>query len=161
MLVLALTAVAGVSAVVAWMADRRRCRQSNERGECGACGVLWVEAGSGAPYLIHGRLVCEDCAEKAKRRMLWELGALAGLSALLAGVVVTALATGSAMDVSFVIAGSLGVSFLGAVQLMKVANRSAERRIAAGEFPGFNSLGSGESSDTKEAVTDATERSAV
>ena len=73
MLVLALTAVAGVSAVAAWIADRRRCRQRNERGECGACSVPWGESGSGVPYLIHGRLVCEDCAEKAKRRMPWEL----------------------------------------------------------------------------------------
>ena len=161
MLVLALTAVAGVSAVAAWMADRRRCRQRNERGECGACGVPWGEAGSGVPYLIHGRLVCEDCAEKAKRRMPWELGALAGWSAVLAGVVVTALATGFAMDASFFIAGSMAVVFLGAVQLMKVANRSAERRIAAGEFLGFDALGSGESTDAKEAVTDVTDRSAV
>ena len=152
MLVLALTAIAGTSAVAAWMADQRRCRRRNERGECGACGVSWGEAGSGVPYLIHGRLVCEDCAEKARRRMPWELGALAGWSALLAGIVVTSLATGFAMDVSFVIAGSTSVVFVGAVQLMKVSNRSAERRIAAGEFPGFSALGSGEGTDAKAAV---------
>ena len=90
--------------------------------------------------------------------MPWELGALAGWTAVLAGVVVTALATGFAMDASFFIAGSVGVVFLGAVQLMKVANRSAERRIAAGEFPGFHALGSGESADAKEAGTDVTDR---
>ena len=93
--------------------------------------------------------------------MPWELGALAGWTAVLAGVVITALATGFAMDASFFIAGSMGVVFLGAVQLMKVANRSAERRIAAGEFPGFDALGSGESTDAKEAATDVTDRSAV
>ncbi len=140
MLVLALTAAAVTSAVAAWVLDLRRSQRRNTRGQCGACGVPWVETGSGDPYLIHGRLVCEYCAAKAKRRMPWELGALAGWSVLLAGLFVTTLATGSARDISFFIAGSTGFVFFGTVQLMKLANRSAQRRIAAGEFTDFTGL---------------------
>ena len=154
MLVLALTVAAGGSAMVAWLLDRRRCRRRNGQGECGACGVLWAEARSGDPYLLHGRLVCEDCAEKAKRRMPWELGALAGWAALLSGLAVTAVATGSAKDVAFFISASTGVVVVGAVQLMKLANRSAQRRIAAGEFPGFNALGTEPDTDAKAALTE-------
>ena len=153
MLVLALTSAAG-AAVLAWLVDQRRCRRRNEQGECGACGVSWAETPSGDPYLIHGRLVCEDCAEKAKRRMPWELGALAGWAALLTGLAVTTLATGSAKDAAFFIAGSMGVVVLGTVQLMKLANRNAQRRIAAGEFPDFNALVPETNTDAKAALDD-------
>ena len=154
MLVLALTAAAVASAAVAWMVDQRRCRRRNEQGACGACSVSWAETPSGDPYLIHGRLVCEDCAEKAKRRMPWELGALAGWSALLTGLAVTTLATGSAKDAAFFIAASMGVVLFGTVQLMKLANRRAQRRIAAGEFPEFNALGAEVNTDANAALTD-------
>ncbi len=154
MLVLALAAAAGASATAAWLFDRRRARRRNEQGECGACGVSWAETPSGDPYLIHGRLVCEDCAEKAKRRMPWELGALAGWAALITGFVVTTLATCSAKDVSFFIAASTGVVVLGTVQLMKLANRRAQRRIAAGEFPDFNAVGPETNTDAKAALTE-------
>jgi hypothetical protein len=80
--------------------------------------------------------------------MPWELGALAGWATLLAGLAVANLAAGSAMNVAFFIAGSTGVVFLGAVQLMKLANRKAQQRIAAGEFSDFKALGT-------EATTDA------
>ena len=83
MLVLALTAAAGASAVGAWILDLRRCRRRNEQGACGACSVSSADTPSGDPYLIQGRLVSEDCAENAKRRMPWELGALAGWAALI------------------------------------------------------------------------------
>ena len=152
MVVLALTAAAG--AVAAWMLDLRRSRRRNKEGQCGACGVSWAETGSGDPYLIHGRLVCEDCAGKARRRMPWELGALAGWSALLAGAAVTSLAAGSAKDLAFFIAGSTGIVFLGTVQLMKLANRRAQRRIAAGEFPDLTSLGPQGSKNAKKALRD-------
>ncbi len=154
MLVLVLAAAAGASAVVAWMLDRRRCRRRNKQGACGACGATWAEAGSGDPYLIHGRLVCEDCAAKAKRRMPWELGALAGWAGLLTGLAVATIATGSVKDVAFFVAASTGAVLLGTVQLMKLANQNAQRRIAAGEFPDFKTLGTETNTDEKAALNE-------
>ena len=150
MLVLVLTAVAGAGAVVAWTIDRLRCRRRNEQGECGACGVSWGETSSGDPYLIHGRLVCENCADKARRRMPWELGALAVWVALATGF--TLADEGLAM-LLFIPAG-MAVATLSAVQLMKLANRNAQRRIAAGEFAGFNALGAESKTDAEVALTD-------
>lgn len=150
MLVLTFAAVAGAGAVAAWMVDRRRCRRRNAQGHCGACGISWAATSSGDPYLIHGRLICESCAEKARRRMPWELGALAGWVAVAAGV--TLADQGLALLV-FIPAG-MGIASLGAVQLMKLANRSAQRRIAAGEFPGFNALSNETKTDSTEALTD-------
>jgi hypothetical protein len=150
MLMLVLTALAAGSAVAAWMVDRRRCRRRNERGECGACGVSWAETSSGDAYLIHGRLVCEDCARKAKRRMPWELAALAGWVALATGV--TLADEGLALLV-FIPAG-MGIATLGAVQLMKLANRDAQRRIAAGELTGFDALDTDARPDATAVVTD-------
>jgi len=150
MLVLALTAVAGVSAVAAWMVDRRRCRRRNEQGACGACGISWAATPSGDPYLIHGRLVCEDCAERAKRRMPWELGALAAWVALAAAFTLA----DEGLALLLVIPAAMGIATLGAVQLMKLANRNAQRRIAAGEFAGFNALDTEAKTDTMDALTD-------
>ncbi|MBT8477840.1 MAG: hypothetical protein KJO06_02910 [Gemmatimonadetes bacterium] len=150
MLVLAIAAVAGASAVLAWTIDRLRCRRRNERGECGACRISWGETSSGDPYLIHGRLVCENCADKAKRRLPWELGALAGWIALAMGL--TLAEEGLALLV-FIPAG-MAVATLGAVQLMKLANRNAQRRIAAGEFAGLKALGTESNTDGEAVPTD-------
>jgi len=149
-LLLALTAVAGASAVTAWVVDRRRCRRRNEQGECGACGISWAETSSGDPYLIHGRLVCEDCAEKAKCRMPWELGALAGWVALATGFTLA----DEGLALLLLIPAAMGIATLGAVQLMKLANRNAQRRIAAGEFTGFNELGTEAKTDGTESLSD-------
>jgi len=138
MLVLALTAVATAGAAAAWILDRRRCRRRNEQGACGACGRVWAETSSGDPYLFHGRLVCEECAGRARRRLPWELGALAGWVALAAGITLA----GQGLAVMLVIPGAMGMATVGAVQLMKLANRNAQRRIAAGEVVGFRSAGS-------------------
>ena len=151
MLVLVLSAAAGASAVVAWMLDRRRCRLRNKQGECGACGVSWADAGSGDPYLIHGRLVCEDCAAKAKRRMPWHFGILAAAAAVAAGVIV---AGGGLVAEVLAPVGSTVLMILVAVQSMKLANRSAQRRIAAGEFPDFKALGTVASTDAKPRLTE-------
>ncbi len=150
MLVLVFAAAAGASATAAWLFDRRRARLRNKQGECGACGVSWAETPSGDPYLIHGRLVCEDCAERAKRRMPWELGALAGWVALAGGVTLA----GEGLALLLVIPAAMGIATLGAVQLMKLANRNAQRRLAAGEFAGFNALGNEAKTDATEALTD-------
>ena len=135
MLVLALTVAASAGAVVAWIADQRRSRHRNGRGECGACGRSWVE--SGESYLIHGRLVCEECARKAKRRMPWELGALAGWAGLIAAIGAGNVLAGNLAGAALLIVAPTILVPLGAVQLMKLANRRAQRRIAAGEFPGL------------------------
>jgi hypothetical protein len=121
MLVLALAAAAGASAIVVWMLDRRRCRRRNRQGACGACGVSWAETRSGDPYLIHGRLVCEDCAAKAKRRMPWHFGILAAAAAVAAGVIVAG--EGVVADVLAPV-GSTVLMILVAVQSMKLATRS-------------------------------------
>lgn len=134
MLVLILTAVAGAGSVMAWMFDRRRSHGRNAAGRCGACGVSWAEPGSGERYLIHGRLVCETCADKARRRMPWELGALTAWAALLSGLAATNIIMDSAKGIGFVIAGTSAFVLVGTVQLMKLANRRAQRRLATEEF---------------------------
>jgi len=134
-IVLALTAGATAAAVLAWMADRIRSRRRNERGGCGACGASWVE--SGDPYLIHGRLVCNACAETARKRMPWELGGLAAWAALVATTGAVNVFAGNFAAVALLIVPPTILVPLGAVQLMKLANRRAQRRIAEGDFPGL------------------------
>ncbi len=148
MLVLALAAAAGASVTVAWLVDRRRCRRRNAQAECAACGVAWAETPSGDPYLIHGRLVCEECAEKAKRWIPWQLGAVAGFTALATGLIVAGEGFAAML---FLPVGSVIVMTFGAVQLMKLANRRAQRRIAAGEFPDFRALGTEASTERNES----------
>ena len=139
--VTALTVFGGLPAVGGlWMFERWRSRRRNRSGECAACGTSWHATPTGDPYLIHGRLVCEDCAAKARRRMPWHFGILG-----LATAVGTAFAVAGA-DLAIMIllpAASTVAMTLGAVQLMKLANRKAHRRIAAGEFPDIGTLGPG------------------
>jgi len=149
MLVLALAAAAGVSAAVAWFVDQRRCRRRNERGECAACSVAWGEIRSSGPYLIHGRLVCETCADKAKRRLLWQFGILAAGVAVATGF--TVAERGVAAIVLFPAASTIIMS-VGAVQLMKRANRDAQRRIAAGELLKHSALATEASSESERTL---------
>lgn len=115
-----------------WMFERWRSRRRNRNGECAACGSSWRSTPSGDAYLIQGRLVCEFCAAKARRRMPWHL-AMLGIAA---GVGTALAIAGAAVPLMLLLpAGSTVVMTLAAVQLMKFANRSAQRRIAAGEFP--------------------------
>jgi hypothetical protein len=129
----AVTFYGGVPAVGGlWAFERWRSRRRNRRGECAACGVDWEATESGEPFLIHGRLVCEPCAEKARRRMPWHFGILGAAGAIATGIAIRGA------DVTAMILFPLGcvvVMTVGAVQLMKLANRNAQRRIAAGEFP--------------------------
>ncbi len=135
----ALTVLGGGPSVVGiWWFERSRARRRNRVGRCAACGTPWADTSSGDPYLIHGRLVCEACGERARRRMPWHFGAL-GLAAALATALVTASADDFALMILFPAASTL-VMTLGAVQLMKLANRSAQRRIAAGEYPDLAAL---------------------
>lgn len=127
MLVLALTAGATAAAVLAWLADRKRSRTRNERGECGACGASWAD--SGDPYLIHGRLVCGACAETARKRMPWELAGLAGWAALVATVGAVNVLVGNVAGMVLLIVPPTILVPWGTVQLMKRANRTAQRRM--------------------------------
>lgn len=142
--VLVLAAVACASASAAWLADRRRSRRRNRSGECAACGTPWADTLSGDPYLIHGRLICEVCAEKAKRRMPWQLGAIGGFAAVASGY---AVAGHGATAIAVFSASSTVAMTWGAVQLMKLANRSAQKRIAAGDFPDLETVRSRQGSD--------------
>jgi len=148
MLVLTLTAIASAGAIATWVWDRRRGQKRNAKGSCAACGVPWPSA-DGEPYLIHGRLVCQPCADKARRRMPWELAALAGWAALVAGSALVGLVSGSALTgmqmllMALVLPAATLLGPLAVVQLMKLANRRAQQRIAAGEFPGLDSSSPG------------------
>jgi hypothetical protein len=136
--VTALTVYGGIPTVGGlWMFESRRARRRNQRGECAACGNAWSATSSVEPYLIHGRLVCEACAAKARRRMPWHFGII-GVSAALA----TGLSIAGA-EVALMIllpAASTLVLTVGTVQVMKLANRVAQRRIAAGEYPAMKLL---------------------
>lgn len=63
-----------------WMFERWRSRRRNGKGQCATCGAGWDSTPAGEPYLIHGRLVCQGCAEKARRRLPWHF-AILGLAA--------------------------------------------------------------------------------
>jgi ferric-dicitrate binding protein FerR (iron transport regulator) len=136
-----------------WMFERWRSRRRNRSGECASCGTAWTSTGSDDPYLIHGRLVCEACAEKARRRMPWHFGILG----LAAGVAATgvALAEGGLATIILLPIGTTVAMTLGAVQLMKLANRGAQRRIAAGEFPDMEALMRGGGEDSKKGAPQA------
>ena len=81
--------------------------------------------------------------------MPWHFGILAASAGI-----GTAIAAAGA-DVALMIllpAGSTVVMFIATVQLMKLANRSAQRRIAAGEFPDFEVLGAETSTEPKRSL---------
>jgi len=139
MLVLAAAAAAGASAIVAWLIDRRGCRQRNEQGECAACGLVWGKLRSDNTHLIHGRLVCESCAEEAKRRLVWQFGTLAAAAAVATGFII---ADKGVAAMILLPASSTILMTAGAARLMKLANRDEQRRIALGESSDFKLLDS-------------------
>jgi hypothetical protein len=112
-----------------WMAEWWRSGRRNRKGECGGCRRPLAYT-SEDQFLISGRLICAGCATRMKRRMPWMLGTLA--------LVVVAAAGGAAVMAEGAewVLGPL-VTFpvaFGAVQLMKLANRRAQRRLAAGDL---------------------------
>ena len=135
------------------MFERLRPRGRNRIGKCASCGVLWGSTATGEPYLIHGRLVCEDCAETARRRMPWHFGII-GLAAAAAGLGVAVAYGGSAMAILWPVGSTFALT-LGAVQLMKLANRNAQRRIAAGEFPDIQAVAAGGSDQEVDSLPPA------
>ncbi|MDX1646918.1 MAG: hypothetical protein R3304_07225 [Longimicrobiales bacterium] len=135
--VLALGAVGGALALSAWLKERRRARRRNLRGACAACGSAWSEVGPEDPYLIHGRLVCDGCAARARRRMPWQFGALTGAAVFASGMI--AVGEGLVAEILFPAVTTLAMT-LAVVHRMKSANRKAARRIATGEFPDIDGL---------------------
>jgi hypothetical protein len=74
--------------------------------------------------------------------MPWHFGII-GLAGVTVGLGV-ALGEGGLVTAILWPVGSTLALTIGAVQLMKLANRKAQRRIAAGEFPDINAVGPGE-----------------
>jgi hypothetical protein len=136
-----------------WIFERRRSRRRNQVGACATCGTSWRSTSSGEPYLIHGRLVCEDCAETARRRMPWHFGIL-GLAAGAAGLGVGLGEGGLVLGILWPVGSTVAMT-LGAVQLMKLANRNAQRRIASGEFPDLQPLRAADSEHEVESLPTA------
>ena len=147
--VLALAALAGVTAVGSWIAKRRRARERNARGACAMCGQAWSGAALSEAFLIHGQLVCQTCAARGKRHMLWQFGALGGAAALASGLI--AASSGLVAMVLFPI-GTTVVMTAGAIQLMKLANREAQLRIASGDFPEYAAVEAGSSAPALEGA---------
>jgi hypothetical protein len=135
MIVLAVTALACAGAVGAWAVDRRRTGRRNDAGRCGICGVSWAETRSIDAYLIHGRLICEDCAQTARRRTLWELGGLGAWGAVLAGSALTV-----APELGLFVGASTGIGLWATVRRMKRANLREQERIALGQSAGFDAV---------------------
>jgi len=73
--------------------------------------------------------------------MPWQLGVV-GVFSMVALASATA-AQGATAVVLFSGFGTAGM-LIGAVQVMKLANRRAQRRIAAGDYPGIESVRSSE-----------------
>jgi len=130
-----LPAVAGL-----WITERRRSGRRNRAGQCAHCACSLESTASCDLYLIHGRLVCETCAEKARRRMPWHFGAIS--VATLSAATGVAVAQGGGL-VLFPVAVTAAMT-VGAVQVMKRANRRAQRRLVAGEPAGGERLADGD-----------------
>lgn len=146
-IVVATTVYGGIPVVGGlWMFERWRSARRNRRGSCATCGTSWRSTETGEPYLIHGRLVCEECADVARRRMPWHFGIIAGATAA-AALGIAWNEGGFVPGILFPVGTTLAAT-LGAVQLMKLANRDAQRRIAAGEFPDIRALGVGDSDES-------------
>lgn len=132
MLVLLVAAAAGVTATAGWLVDQRKGHHRNEMGACGTCSTAWSDTASGGPYLMHGRLVCELCAGRAKYRMSWHFGFLMAAAAMASSLIVAG--NGVVAMVLFPVGSTIVMTF-GAVKLMKLANRDAQWKILVGDFP--------------------------
>jgi hypothetical protein len=77
--------------------------------------------------------------------MPWHLATIGAAAAV--GTAIAAVSSGSPTVMALMPASSAILMTAGAVQWMKLANRRAQRRIAAGEYEAFEALGRGSSAD--------------
>jgi hypothetical protein len=128
--------VAGYSAVPAavgsWLLARFRSRRRNAAAKCGSCGKEWSEIESPERFFVHGRLVCEDCATRAKGRLGWQFGLL-GVASVLSSVAV--LLGEDPAILALVPPAVVGTFAVGTISVMKLANRRAQAQIAMGSYP--------------------------
>lgn len=114
-----------------WRAARR-----NRRERCADCaGELYAPRAFAGPSLVQGRLVCEPCAVKRRRRfrvaLILAAGITGGAVLSMAGVALLApslLGPGAWLYVAGV-AVEYGAVFGGALAWMKRANRKAALRL--------------------------------
>jgi hypothetical protein len=125
-----------------WWFESRRSLTRNRSGRCAMCGKAWSETEAENPFLVHGRLVCEPCGERARRRLPWHFGTLVAAAAFATGMIVASAEGSLSAMILFPAASTVAMS-LGAIQWMKAANRKAQRRIATGEFPDLAALQGG------------------
>lgn len=128
--VLLASAGAGAVAVGGWISDRLRSNRRNAEGECAACARGWAEIEDLERFLIQGRLVCQDCAARARRRLGWQFGLL-GAAALLSSVGV--LLSEDPAIMALLPPATVGIFAAGTVTMMKLANRRAQARLARGD----------------------------
>ena len=131
-----LFAVAGYAAVPAlvsaWLIEKLRSRRRNAAGKCAACGVAWSEITSPEHFLIHGRLVCEGCATRARGRLGWQFGFL-GAAALFASLMI--LISEGPVIFALMPPATVSVMAVAGIGLMRRANRRAQAQVAAGTYP--------------------------
>lgn len=119
-------------AVAGWLLQRLRSRRRNSAGVCASCARTWSDIEAQERFLIHGRLVCEGCASKARRRLGWQFGLL-GAAGIVSSVAI--LVSDDPAILALVPPTVVGVFAVGTVGIMKLANRRAQAQIAAGSYP--------------------------
>ena len=128
--------VAGYGAVPAavgvWLLGRLRSRRRNASATCASCATGWSEIESPERFLVHGRLVCEDCATRAKGRLGWQFGLL-GAAGVLSSIGV--LLSEDPAILALVPPAVVGTFAVGTIAVMKLANRRAQAQIARGSYP--------------------------
>jgi hypothetical protein len=88
--------------------------------------------------------------------MPWELGLISLVAAVGSGL---ALAGSDLWVMALLPLGSAAFMTVAAVQVMKLANRQAQRRIASGEYPEIRAIGAGQAEDAADGEgLPATER---
>lgn len=135
--VLALAAVAGATALAGWIADRRRAKNRNESSRCASCAADLSGVVTAELFLIHGRLVCADCGESAKRRTLWQFAVLIGATTFATGMIAAEQGLVAMLGIPV---GTALLMTAATVHLMKLSNREAQVRIAQGRDSSFEAL---------------------
>ena len=120
------------AAVGAWLLERLRSGRRNASATCASCAKDWSEVESPERFLVHGRLVCEDCATRVKGRLGWQFGLLGAASALSS---IAVLLSEDPAILALVPPAVVGTFAVGTIAVMKLANRRAQAQIAIGSYP--------------------------